>query len=216
VMRAHEAVFTRRGVDPGAYLVPLPVNLRPKGRNGAVFRTNVSLLWFHVERRYVVDLSVLVAELARQRRAAIADGAVESGAVAMELASWMPAAAQSFVARRNLRGEVASFYFAFTNELLPGLRSFCGAPILDGFHAPSVMPSPGSNVVLSVRDGRLNTTHIYQCDAITADERRCLRAQLLDDLLGVDGRAEVERRRSSGHATDTERCAATERRRSSV
>lgn len=197
VMRAHDAVFTRRGVDPGTYLVPLPVNLRPKGRAGAVFRSNVSLLWFHVERRHVADLAGLVTELARQRRAAIADGSIVSAAVAMELARWAPSAAQTWLARRNLHGEVASFYFAFTNEFLPGQRSFCGAEILNGFHAPAVMPSPGSSVVLSVRDGRLNATHIYQRDAVDADERLCLREQLLADLLGHERRAEAERRRSS-------------------
>jgi hypothetical protein len=196
VMRAHDAVFTRRGADPGTYLVPLPVNLRPKGRAGAVFRTNVSLLWFHVERRHVADLAGLVTELAHQRRAAIADGLIESGAVAMELARWVPSAMQTWLARRNLRGEVASFYFAFTNEFLPGLRSFCGAEILNGFHAPSVMPSPGSSVVLSIREGRLNATHIYQRDAVNPDERLCLREQLLADLLGYERRADTERRRS--------------------
>ena len=47
-IRAHDAVFRARGVDPGAFVVPLPVNLRPKGAEGAVFRTHVSMLWFHV------------------------------------------------------------------------------------------------------------------------------------------------------------------------
>ena len=33
-MRAHHAVFQARGVDPGSYVVPLPVNLRPREGRG--------------------------------------------------------------------------------------------------------------------------------------------------------------------------------------
>jgi hypothetical protein len=195
-MRAHDAVFAVRGEAPGHYLVPLPVNLRPKGADGDVFRTNVSLLWFHVARRHTAELEELVGELMRQRRALIRDGLIEKGAAAMDLVRAAPARLQSWFARRHLGGELASFYFAFTNEFLPGLDTFFGAEILNGFHAPAVMPSPGSSVIMSIRDGRLNVTVIYQRGAVTDAERLCLRERLLDDLLGRG--ADVERVRSSG------------------
>ncbi len=187
-MRAHDAVFAARGADPGHYLVPLPVNRRPRGARGALFRTNVALLWFHVPRHHVGDLGGLVAELGRQRRAAVRDGLLEASTAAMDVLRWAPAWLHTWIARRGLGGEIASFYFAFTGEFLPGLPTFCGADIVNGFHVPSVMPSPGSGVIMSVRDGRLNVAHIYQCDAVTADERRLLQARLLDDLRG-DGAA---------------------------
>lgn len=183
-MRAHDAVFTARGVDPGHYLVPLPVNLRPRGAQGAVFRTNVALLWFHVARRYVGDLAGLVAELVRQRRTSIRDGLLEASTVAMDLVRWAPARLHTWIARRGLGGEIASFYFAFTGEFLPAMATFCGAEIVNGFHVPSVMPSPGSSVIMSLREGRLNLAHIYQQDAVTADERWLLRTRLLEDLQG--------------------------------
>ena len=195
-IRAHEAVFLDRGADPGHYLVPLPVNLRPKGGDGAVFRTNVSLLWFHVARRHVGELGELVAELMRQRRAGIRDRVIEQGVAAMELVRIAPARLQAWLARRHLGGELASFYFAFTNEFLPGMGTFCGAEILNGFHVPSVMPSPGTSLIMSVRDGRLNVTLIYQRGVLGDDERQRLRAQLLDDLLGRA--CDAERLRSSG------------------
>jgi hypothetical protein len=195
-IRAHDIVFTMRGEDPGHYLVPLPVNLRPKGTEGAVFRTNISLLWFHVARRHVGDLARLVVELKRQRRASIRDGLIESGSAAMDLVRALPARLHSWLARRHLNGEIASFYFAFTNEFLPGVERFLGAEILNGFHVPSVMPSPGSSVIMSIRDGRLNVTIVYQRGAVGDDERLRLREQLLDDLCGrADG---GERLRSSG------------------
>lgn len=189
-IRAHDAVHAGRGTGPGAYLVPLPVNVRPKGVEGAVFRTHASLLWFHVAREHVADLPALVAELMRQRRAWIHDRLIEKGAVAMDLVRALPARLNAAMARRHLGGELASLYFAFTNEFLPGMDAFCGAPILNGFHVPSVMPSPGSAVIMSLRDGRLNVAHIYQSDAVAAEERAQLRAQLFTDLLGCDDASE--------------------------
>ena len=184
VMRAHDAVFTARGKDPGHYLVPVPVNLRPKGVEGTVFRSNISLIWFHVARKHVGEFAGLVEELKQQRRASIRDGLIESTSAVLSLLRVMPARLNAWLARSNLGGELASFYFAFTGEFLPGLDSFFGAEILNGFHAPSVMPSPGSSVVMSIRDGRLNVTFIYQRGAVGDDECLLLREQLLDDLLG--------------------------------
>lgn len=184
-MRAHDAVFAARGGDPGHYVVPLPVNLRPRSAHGAMFQTNVALLWFHVARRHVGDLAGLVAELARQRREAIRAGLLEASTAAMDLLRWAPARLHTWIARRGLGGEIASFYFAFTGEFLPGLTTFCGAEIANGFHVPSVMPSPGSSVIMSIRAGRLNVAHIYQGNAVTADERRVLQERLLDDLRGA-------------------------------
>jgi hypothetical protein len=195
-IRAHDAVFSARGEDPGHYLVPLPVNVRPKGADDAVFRTNVSLLWFHVARQHVGDFAGLLNELRRQRREGIRDGMIEKGEAAMELVRVAPARLHAWLARNYLRGELASFYFAFTNDFLPGMDAFLGAEIVNGFHAPSVMPSPGSSLIMSIRAGRLNVTHIYQRDAVDDDERLRLRAQLLDDLCGrTSGTARL---RSSG------------------
>jgi hypothetical protein len=195
-IRAHDAVFRARTTDPGHYLVPVPVNLRPKGTGRAVFRTNISLLWFHVAREHVDDFAELVAEIMRQRRDSVREGLIESALAGMDLLRVAPARLHSWRARRGLGGELASFFFAFTNEFLPGMDTFLGAPIMNGFHAPSVMPSPGSSLIMSIRDGRLNITHIYQRGAIADDERLRMREQLLDDLLGRASVSEVLR--SSG------------------
>ena len=172
-----------------------------------MFQTNVALLWFHVARDHVVgDLADLVAELARQRRAGIRDGFLEASTAAMDFMRWAPARLHTWLARTSLGGEIASFYFAFTGEFIAGLTSFCGAEIVNGFHVPSVMPSPGSSIIMSLRDGRLNFAHIYQRDAVRADERRMLQERLLDDLRGPrtqaaeparDGGDEAVRLRSS-------------------
>lgn len=183
-IRAHDAVFRARGVDPGSYVVPLPVNLRPKGREGALFRTHVSMLWFHVESAVARDFDGLLGTLKAQRRDSIKAGLVEAGVAAMDYARFAPARLYAQIARRSLGGELCSFFFAYTDQFLPGMERFFGAPIVNAFHAPSVPPSPGSGAILSIRSGRLNFTHVYQHGVLSDAERALLRRRLRDDLLG--------------------------------
>jgi hypothetical protein len=184
-IRAHHAVLRARCVDPRSFVVPLPVNLRPKGTEGAIFRTHVSMLWFRVAPEETESLEGLVDVLKRQRRTAIREKRIEAGVAAMDYARYAPAWIYSRMARRAFRGELGSFFFAFTDAFLPGLERFLGAPIRNGFHAPSVPASPGSSVILSLRDGRLNLTHIHQEGVLSESELALLRETLLADLRGA-------------------------------
>jgi hypothetical protein len=181
-VRAHHAVARARGLDPGSYLVPLPVNVRPRGAEGAMFRTHVSLIWFQVLPHEVEDLDALISSLKAQRLAAIKSGQVENGADAMDLARLAPTRLYAYLARRAFAGELCSFFFAFTGEFLGGLDRFLGAEIRNGFHVAPVPPSPGSCLALSLRDGRLNATHAWQRGVFSAAERALLFAQLRADL----------------------------------
>jgi hypothetical protein len=183
-IRAHHAVLRRRGDVPASYVVPLPVNLRPKGGEGAIFRTRVSLLWFQVPAPCVDDLDALLGALKEQRRRAIRSGQIENGVAAMDFARIAPSRLYGSLARRALRGELCSFFFAYTGEFCPGLERFFGAPVEDGFGVPSVPASPGSGLVLALRGGRLGYTHVRQRDAWRPGELELFREQLTKDLLG--------------------------------
>jgi hypothetical protein len=183
-IRAHHAVHRARGSDPGSYLVPLPVNLRPRGSEGAVFRTHVSLLWFQVEPELTDDFDALVAELKRQRLEAIRDGQVENGAHAMDFARFAPMRLYAHMARRHLRGELCSFFFAWTGEFCAGLDRFLGAELRDGFHVAPAPPSPGSCLSMCLRGGRLHATHVRQDGVFSPAELDVFRAQLRADLVG--------------------------------
>jgi hypothetical protein len=183
-IRAHAAVFRARGLDPGSYVVPLPVNLRPKGAEGAIFRTRVSLIWFQVMPEIVDDLPALLAELKSQRLAAIKGGLIEAGSAAMDFARMAPQRLYARMARRVLGGELCSFFFAWTDEFLPDLDRFFGAAIRNGFHVPSVPASPGSGAILSIRDGRLNAAHVHQAGVLSQDELELFSRTLVRDLTG--------------------------------
>ncbi len=183
-IRAHLAVYDLRGIEPGSFVVPLPVNLRPKGAEGAIFRTRVSMMWFQVMPEDARDLGGLVTELKRQRREMIKGGAIENGVAAMDFARYAPGRLYAMMARRSFGGELCSFFFAFTGEFLPELDEFLGAPILNGFHVPSVPASPGSGAIMSLRDGRLNMAHVHQEGALEEAELERFRESLFSDLLG--------------------------------
>jgi hypothetical protein len=183
-IRAHHAVLRERGTVPESYVVPLPVNLRPKGGECGIFRTRVSLLWFQVPSKSVEDLEALLGALKQQRLRAIRGGMIENGVAAMDYARMAPSRLYGRMARHALRGELCSFFFAWTSEFCPGMERFFGAPLEDGFGVPSVPASPGSGLVLALRDGRLGYTHVRQRDAWQPDEVACFHAQLMRDLLG--------------------------------
>jgi hypothetical protein len=141
-------------------------------------------LWFQVEPEQVDDFDALVAELKRQRLDAIRDGHVENGAHAMDFARFAPMRLYAHMARRHLRGELCSFFFAWTGEFCAGLERFLGAEIRDGFHVAPAPPSPGSCLALCLRGGRLHATHVRQDGVFSPAEVEVFRAQLHADLAG--------------------------------
>lgn len=169
-IRAHHRLMVERKTIPASYVLPLPVNIRPKGQEGAVFRTHVSMIWFQVLPNEVEDFDVLLESLKVQRRDAIRAGLVDSGRYAIDFARYVPADLFGRMVRRTLGGELCSFFFAFTGDFLAGVDEFMGAPVRDGFHVPAVLPSPGSCAAMSIHRGRLNLTHVYQAGAVSDDE----------------------------------------------
>ena len=181
-IRAHHAVFRARGTDPGSYVVPMAVDLRPKGAAKAMFRTHVSLVWFQVLPDDLDAFDRLIGVLKQQRLAAIKAGRVETAVHAMDFARFAPKRLYAHMSRSSFRGELCSFFFAFTGDFLAGVDHFFGAEIRDGFHVAPVPPSPGSCLALSLRGGRLSATHTYQTGVFSARELEVFGEQLHSDL----------------------------------
>ena len=185
-IRAHADVLRARGDEPESFVVPLPVNIRPKGTAGALFRTRVSMLWFQVLPEHTETLDGLIDELKKQRHALIKQGAVENGLAAMDMARYAPMPMYAHMARRGFGGELCSFFFAYTGAFAPGVEELCRARIVNAYHSPSVPASPGSGTILSLREDRLNVVQVYQRDSISESELAQLRASLRADLLAPE------------------------------
>lgn len=188
-LRAHAAVLRKRGEPPVSFVVPVVANARPRGERAggaasAIFRTHVSMLWFRVLGAELGELEPLVATLKAQRLAMVQSGFLEQGLAALDFARFAPAPLYAAMARRTFHGELASFFFAYTGEFLPGTARFFGAPVEHGFHVPSVPASPGSGLISSLHGGRLTIAHVWQPGVASEDERFVLRDELLADLVG--------------------------------
>jgi len=186
-VRAHAAVLRARGTAVPSFVVPLPVNVRPKGAEAALFRTRVSMLWFQLRPEQIETLDSAIDALKRQRHALVKSQAIENGIAAMDLARYAPMRAYSALARSAFRGELCSFFFAWTGEFAKPVESLCGARIANGFHTPSVPASPGSGAILCSRAGRINAVHVYQRGVFSDGELELYRAALRSDLAGDDG-----------------------------
>lgn len=184
-IRAHDAVLRMRGTVPESYVVPLPVDLRPKGGEGGVFRTRVSMIWLQVRSERARELGTLLEDLKAVRRQAIRDRQVENGVAAMAYALRAPSWLYARMTRRTLHGELCTFFFGWTASFCDGLDHFFGAELIDGFHAPSVPPSPGSGLVFSRFGERLNVTHVRQHGVASESELGLFRDTLRGDLTGA-------------------------------
>ena len=110
-IRAHAAVLRERGAVPESFVVPLPVNVRPRGAAGALFRTRVSILWFQVLPEHTETLPGLVEELKSQRHALIKQGAVENGIAAMAMSRYAPMALYARIVLLRVYGRVRAGRF---------------------------------------------------------------------------------------------------------
>ncbi len=182
-LRAHHRVHRARGDAPGAYLVPVPVDMRRGGSN-PIFRTHVSFLWFQVPADVVPEFDALIDHLRRQRREMIREKVERLAGVALHTLRWMPTPFYRRMIRRPFDGEMASFFFSYTGDFLPDLESFLGGRVTDGHHVPSVPPSPGSSLIWNHRGGCLQATHVHQAGIMDESEGERFRNQIREDLVG--------------------------------
>jgi hypothetical protein len=183
-VRAHDRVFRARGVDPGAYVVTIPVQTRDKGARGPIFQNHVSILFFHVERAAVASVETIVAsvraQLATMMRARL-DLAFAAG---LDLARRIPSRLVIAAVRQRFHGEISSFFHSYTGSFAPELTSFLGVPVANAYHTPAVAAPPGTGLFVGERQGRLNLTLTWREDVLGDDEAALLLAQAVDDCCG--------------------------------
>ncbi|HSE94558.1 MAG TPA: hypothetical protein VLD61_01620 [Methylomirabilota bacterium] len=185
VGRTMAELWRRRGLPDTPFLVPIAVDLRPKGEAGPTFG---NVLGFHFARfrpSETADLSGLVRALRQQMVDALRDGQIEANAVGMEFLRYRPVS----VMLRDLPGTHARETFSFN---CADLRDFPAVPlfgrrILNAYHVPSVLPRPGvgvffnrcgptSNLVISWIDGAVTEDDVARMVEVVRVEMGWVRA----------------------------------------
>jgi hypothetical protein len=171
VGRAMADLWRQRGLPDLPFLVPVSVDLRPKGEPGATFG---NVLAFHFARfrpSETADVDGLARALRQQMTDALREGQIDANAVAMEFLKYRPAS----LMRRDLPGtasrETFSFNCADLGDFPPALEKIFGRRVVNAYHAPSVLPRPGvgvffnrcgirSNLVVSWVEGAMKNEEV--------------------------------------------------------
>jgi hypothetical protein len=146
VGRTMADLWRQRGLPDLPFLVPVSVDLRPKGEPGATFG---NVLAFHFARfrpSETADVDGLARALRHQMTEALRDGQIDANAVAMEFLKYRPLS----LMLRDLPGaatrETFSFNCADLADFPPALEKLFGRRVVNAYHAPSVLPRPGVGV----------------------------------------------------------------------
>lgn len=183
-MRAHHNVLTARGLAADSFQAGCAVQQRKRGAHHPIWQNHVSQLFFSLRPIQLTDLAGAAALLHEQFSAmtrARLDVAFASVAHSFRR---IPAWFYFRLLRRNSNGHLTSFFFSHTGPFLPGCETFCGAPITDAWHIPTVCQPPGTGIFFGQRGDALTMTLSWREGSISDAELAALRGSLRADLLG--------------------------------
>jgi hypothetical protein len=169
VGNAMRQMCARRGLPDLSFLLPIAVDLRPKGEPGPTFG---NMLAFHFARfspADAADVPRLASALRAQMADAVREGQIEANAVAMEFLQYRPLA----MIRRSIRwtsgGETFSFNCADVMDFPAALAVVFGRRVVNAYHVPAVPPRPGIGVFFN-RSVDRNNLVVAWIDGVVSDD----------------------------------------------
>lgn len=170
VGRAMAKLWERRGLPDVPFLLPIAVDLRPKGEAGPTFG---NLLAFHFARfrpSDTADLAGLARTLRRQMADAVRDGQIDANEVGMEFLKYRPLSTVLRGLPWTKGGEIFSFNCADVTEFPTSLDRCFGRRVLNAYHVPAVPPRPGIGVFFNWCAGQDNLVVSWTDEVVSEDE----------------------------------------------
>jgi len=170
--KAVTELWDRRRLPQLPFLVPISVDLRPKGDAGPTFG---NVLAFHFARfmpSETADVPGLAQALRSQMVDALRDRQIEANAVAMEFLKYRPVSRMLRYIPGAARGETFSFNCADLAEFPPALETIFGRRVVNAYHAPAVLPRPGVGMFFNRCASRYNLVVSWVEGAVGEDEVR--------------------------------------------
>lgn len=146
VARAVADLCDRRGLPDAPFLVPIAVDLRPKGEPGPIFGNMLAFHFARFSRSETADVAALARALRRQLADAVRDGQLEASAVAMEFIKYRPLSTMLRELPGTANGETFSFNCGDIGDFPAGIDTVFGRRVVNAYHVPTVMPRPGIGV----------------------------------------------------------------------
>jgi len=186
MLKAVHAIARQRGGEAGAYLVPVPHDLRRRDAPRPIFSNQISFLFYRIEPNMADNLPETIAELARQMMDQARERSPESFAAAMDMFKPMPPGFYMYRLSLPTRGKFASFFFSDAGETCAGMDMLGGGRITAVTHLAPTSRPPGLTVVFSRFRKQLSAVLAYgdECLSVTEVDRleRGLRAALAGEV----------------------------------
>lgn len=181
VGKAMAELWRRRGWPDVPFLLPISVDLRPKGEPGPTFGNMLAFHFARFEPSATADVPALATALRRQMADAVRDGQIEANAAAMEFLTYRPLSTMLRALPWTSGGESFSFFCADVADF-PGDLGLLGRRVLNAYHVPSVLPRPGAGVFFNRCDGRNNVVVAWVDGAITGEDAERIVAVVREEM----------------------------------
>ena len=182
VGKAMRALWEERNVPDVPFLLPIAVDLRPKGDLGPTFGNMLAFHFARFKPTDAADVPRLASMLRDQMADALRCGQIEANDVAMDFLQYRPLA---FVRRalRRTGGETFSFNCADVGDFPATLERCFGRRVVNAYHVPAVPPRPGIGVFFNRCSGRSNLV-VAWIDGVVTDEDVTRIVQTVREELG--------------------------------
>jgi hypothetical protein len=154
--KAMSELWRRRDLDDVPCLLPISVDVRPKGELGATFGNHLAFHFARFRSSETADVPALARALRRQMADAVRDGQIEASQVALEFLHYRPLSRLLTVLPWTTGGELFSFNCADLAEWPDALVECFGRNVVNAYHVPVVPPRPGIGVFFNRCAGRNN------------------------------------------------------------
>jgi hypothetical protein len=182
-IRALHAVAHARGNKDGAYLVPVPHDMRRRGTTGPIFSNQLSILFYRIEPRQAVSLGETIAELTRQMMNQIRDRFPEACMAALNMFKPLPLDYYVRHLGQPTRGKFASLCFSDSGETCAGMADMLGGRIREVTHLVPTWRPPGLTVLFWSFGGRPRVLLSWVEDCLSPGEVKSLEQGLRSALL---------------------------------
>jgi hypothetical protein len=182
-VKALHHIGLQRGNKDGAYLIPVPHDLRKYGAKGPIFSNHLSVLFYRIEAQQAGQVRDILGELGRQMTNMIREKFPEACMAALNMFKVLPPGFYFRELGKPTHNKLASLSFSDSGEACPGMPEFCGAKILDVTHLIPCWRSPGVTALFLQFANRLSIMLSWVDDCLTLTEADAIERDLRRTLL---------------------------------
>ena len=182
-LRGLHTVASARGNKDGAYLAPVPHDIRKRGGTGPIFSNHLSILFYRIEPSQAVSLRGIIDELTRQMMDQVRSRFPECCMASLEMFKPLPL---NFYVRHlgtPTRGKFASLCFSDSGESCAGMKELLGGRIQTVTHLVPTWRPPGLTVLFWSFGGELRALLAWVEDCLSPPEVDVLEQGLRAGLL---------------------------------